>query len=146
MFNNKNSNKRAVSNSTNNSTPNINIISEGTKVKGNMNSNSDIRIAGTIEGEALSKGKLIVTSTGNIKGDVKSAEADIAGRLEGEVRVTNRLILRSSAVIDGNIYTKSLLVEEGAQINGACRMGTDPNVQAFKNEKEKQEQAKAKTA
>ncbi len=146
MFNQKKTNQKTVANSTNNSTPTINIISEGTKVNGNINSNSDIRIAGTIEGEAVSKGKLILTSSGRIKGDVKSAEADIAGRLEGEVRISEKLILRNSAVVDGNIYTKSLLVEEGAKINGACRMGTDANIQALKSDDSKSESSKVKTA
>ncbi|MFN1833672.1 polymer-forming cytoskeletal protein [Balneola sp. MJW-20] len=111
--------------SMNNQTPMVNIISEGTKLKGNINSQNDIRVAGTIDGEAHSKGKLIVTSNGKIKGNVNSTDADIAGKVEGEVRVTNKLILRENAVIDGNIYTKSLVVEEGGEINGSCRMGTD---------------------
>ncbi|MEX0649234.1 MAG: polymer-forming cytoskeletal protein [Balneolaceae bacterium] len=105
--------------------PSLNMISEGSKIKGTINSQNDIRVAGRIDGEAISKGKLIVTSSGVIEGNVKSAEADIAGKVEGELRVTNKLILRQSAVIDGDIHTKTLIVEEGAQMNGACRMGAD---------------------
>lgn len=115
-------------------------------MNGNIHSNSDIRVAGTIEGEALSKGKLIVTASGRIKGDVTSSDADVAGRLEGEVRISNRLILRKSAIVDGNIYTKSLLVEEGAQINGACRMGADTPVQPMSKTNNGLEKAPAKTA
>lgn len=119
-----NSNKtgRKVSN-TQNTSPAVNIISEGTKLKGNLNAQSDIRIGGFVDGEALSKGKLIITGKGKVAGNVTSADADIAGRVEGEVRVSNKLILRQNAIVDGNIYTKTLIVEEGAQINGACRMG-----------------------
>ena len=106
-------------------TPAVNILSEGTKLKGDLNSQTDIRIAGFIDGEAVSKGKLIVTGNGKIVGNITSADADIAGRVEGEVKVSNKLTLRESAVIDGNIYTKTLIVEEGAQINGSCRMGSD---------------------
>ncbi|HET8864590.1 MAG TPA: polymer-forming cytoskeletal protein [Gracilimonas sp.] len=105
--------------------PAVNIISEGTKLKGNLNSQTDIRIAGHVDGEAASKGKLIVTENGKIVGNLKSVEADIAGRVEGEVKVSNKLTLRKSAIIDGDIYTKTLIVEEGAQINGSCRMGSD---------------------
>lgn len=110
---------------TNNHTPAVNILSEGTKLKGDLNSQTDIRIAGTVDGEAVSKGKLIVTGNGKIIGNMTSADADIAGKVEGEVKVSNKLTLRASAVIDGNIYTKTLIVEEGAQINGSCRMGSD---------------------
>lgn len=106
-----------------NTSPSVNIISEGSKLKGNLHTASDIRISGMIDGEAVSKGKLIITDKGKVTGNVTSSDADIAGRVEGEVKVSNRLILRKNAIVDGNIYTKTLIVEEGAQINGACRMG-----------------------
>lgn len=124
MLNSKKTTDNTVSENTNH-TPAVNILSEGTKLKGDLNSQTDIRIAGTVNGEATSKGKLIVTGNGKIIGNITSADADIAGKVEGEVKVSNKLTLRSSAIIDGNIYTKTLIVEEGAQINGSCRMGSD---------------------
>ncbi len=119
-----NSNKPGPKVSTQqNTSPSVNIISEGTKLKGNLHAIADIRIGGTVDGEAISKGKLIITDKGKVIGNVTSSDADIAGRVEGEVKVSNKLILRKDAIVDGNIYTKTLIVEEGAQINGACRMG-----------------------
>lgn len=126
MLNSKKSkNNNNVSNNNAGSSPTVNILSEGTTLKGDLKSQTDIRIAGTIEGEAMSKGKLIVTGNGKIVGNITSADADIAGRIEGEVKVSSKLTLRETAIIDGNIYTKTLIVEEGAQINGSCRMGSD---------------------
>lgn len=124
MFN-SNKTNTIVSNTTTKQSPSVNIISEGTKLKGNIHSASDIRISGSVHGEATSKGKLIITENGTIKGNVSSSEADVAGKVEGDVRVSSKLVLRQSAVIDGNIYTKTLIVEEGAQINGTCKMGAD---------------------
>lgn len=123
MLNSK-KNTNNVSNHSNHS-PAVNILSEGSKLKGDLNSQTDIRIAGTVEGEASSKGKIIVTGNGKVVGDITSSEADIAGRVEGKLKVSSKLTLRESAIIDGDIYTKTLVVEEGAQINGACRMGSD---------------------
>lgn len=125
MFNNNNRKKSSAkvnTNSTGNNLPSINMISEGTKLKGTLNTKNDIRIAGELEGEAKAQGKLIVSSTGKVDGDIEAVDADIAGHLKGEIHVSNKLVLRQSAVVDGDIYTKSLLVEEGAQVNGACRM------------------------
>lgn len=123
MFNNKND--KTVSKTATNQSPTLNMVSEGTTLEGTLNSQNDIRIAGKLKGEGITKGKLIVTSSGVVQGDVKVADADVAGKIEGTIRVSNKLNLRSSAVIDGDIYTKSLLVEEGAQINGTCHMGSD---------------------
>lgn len=105
--------------------PSVNIISEGTNLKGDVRAEADIRVAGMVEGEAISKGKLIITVSGKIKGNVTSKEADIAGKIEGQVKVSNKLTLRENAVVDGDIYVKTLIVEEGAQINGSCRMGSE---------------------
>ncbi len=112
-------------NGSSSQSPALNMISEGTKLKGTINSQNDIRIAGKAEGEVISKGKLIVTSSGVIEGNVKAADADVAGKVEGELHVTNKLILRQSAIIDGDIFTKTLIIEEGAQMNGSCKMGAD---------------------
>lgn len=108
-----------------NHTPSLTMISEGTSLNGTINTENDIRIAGKTDGELTSKGKLIVTSSGVVEGDIHVTDADIAGKVEGELRVSNKLTLRQSAVIEGDIYTKTLIVEEGAEMVGACRMGTD---------------------
>ncbi len=144
-----NSNKPGIKVSNQqNTSPSVNIISEGTKLKGNLHAKADIRIGGTVDGEAISKGKLIITDKGRVVGNVTSSDADIAGRVEGEVRVSNRLVLRKDAIIDGNIYTKTLIVEEGAQINGACRMGEESKTlsQASDADFEKGTHLKAKAA
>jgi len=144
MFNSKKTNK-TVSNQTNQS-PSVNIISEGTKLKGNLHSNSDIRVSGTVIGEAISKGKVIITGHGEVKGNVTSSDADIAGKVEGDVKVNSKLVLRKDAVVDGNIYTKSLVVEEGAQINGTCKMGADVKNLSQHNDADYAEETKVKGA
>lgn len=123
MFNKKEEQKTV--NGSKNESPSLNMLSEGTKFNGTINTQNDIRIAGNTDGELISKGKLIVTSSGMVEGEVKAAEADIAGKVDGEIHVTNKLVLRQSAVVDGDIYTKTLIVEEGAEMNGACRMGSE---------------------
>lgn len=131
MFNSNNSSKstsKSGAGTPGNNLPSVNMISEGTNLKGNLSTKNDIRIAGSLEGEANATGKLIITSTGKVTGDVQAEDADIAGTLDGEIYVKNKLVLRQSAVIDGDIHTKTLLVEEGAQINGTCHMGEDMKI------------------
>lgn len=98
------------------------MISEGTTMKGTINSQSDIRIAGAIEGEVISKGKVIISSTALIEGNISSIDADIAGKVKGMVKIAGKIILRQSAQISGDIFSKSLIVEEGALISGNLRM------------------------
>ena len=107
-----------------NQSPSLNMISEGTTLTGKIETQNDIRIAGKTDGEVSSKGKLIVTSSGVLEGGINAQDADIAGKVEGELRISNKLTLRQSAVVNGDIYTKTLIVEEGAEMNGACNMGS----------------------
>ena len=104
--------------------PNINMISQGTEITGTLKTNTDIRISGKLDGTIESLGKVIISTGGLITGDVKGKEADVAGTINGELIVSERLILRQSAIVKGDISTKSLLVEEGARFDGACKMTT----------------------
>lgn len=119
---NSNPHKSAMKNDTPGQ-PNINIISAGSVLTGTLKSKSDLRISGTVEGEVNAESKCIVSESGLIKGDMIAKEADIAGTIDGEIKVTNRLVLRSSAKVIGDIQTKVLMVEEGAHIDGSCKMG-----------------------
>jgi cytoskeletal protein CcmA (bactofilin family) len=110
------------SNKSGNNLPSVNMISEGTTLKGTIDTKNDVRIAGTLDGEAKAEGKIIVSSSGQVDGNIEASDADIAGNIDGEVRVTNKLILRKSAVVEGDIYTKTILAEEGSQINGSFHM------------------------
>ncbi|MEX0681336.1 MAG: polymer-forming cytoskeletal protein [Balneolales bacterium] len=102
--------------------PNINIISAGTVLSGTLQSKSDLRISGTIDGHVHAESKCVLSESGLLKGDLATKDADIAGTVEGEILISNRLILRSTAKVTGDIKTKILMVEEGASIDGACKM------------------------
>lgn len=129
MFNNKPNNPKNNVNGTTQKSPSLNMISEGTKIKGTIKSQNDIRVAGRVEGEVICKGKIIVSSSAHIDGNISSVEADVAGKVEGTVKVSDKLTLRQTAVVGGDIFTQILIVEEGAQLNGNCRMGSqDTNI------------------
>ena len=134
MFNNnKKSNETMSSNKSGKNLPSVNMISEGTDLKGTLTTKNDVRIAGKLDGEAKAEGKIIVSSTGQVDGNIEAEDADIAGKIDGEVRVTNKLILRKSATIEGDIYTKTILAEEGSQINGSFYMGENIKQEMKKN-------------
>lgn len=109
-------------NNRNDNLSSVNMVSEGTQIIGKLVTQSDIRIAGTVDGEAKVEGKIIIASSGHVEGNVNATNADIAGRVEGEVHVESKLTLRQSAVVECDIYTQSLVVEEGATFNGECHM------------------------
>ena len=106
----------------------LNSLVGGTLVEGTINSESDIRIDGTIKGELNCKSKVIIGPSGAIEGTVKCANAVIEGRYSGSLNVTNLLHIKETAQVSGDIVTGKLIVQEGAVFNVNCKMsGTAPS-------------------
>ena len=103
--------------------PNVNIIAEGTHIEGILTAESDLRISGRVKGKLQINGCCIVASEGGVEGEIESAHAKIAGHVEGSIVASERVFLSSSAVVEGTIQTSRLIVEEGATFNGECQMG-----------------------
>jgi cytoskeletal protein CcmA (bactofilin family) len=102
----------------------INIIGKGTSIIGNLNSDGDIRIDGSLEGNIKASGKVLIGKTGNVKGDVFCSTLDISGNVTGKVNVSDILSLKASANISGEINTQKITIEPGAVFNGTCKMGS----------------------
>lgn len=85
------------------------IITEGTSIKGNMESTGSLDIRGVIDGNVQCNGKLVVTGT--INGNSTSSEffAD-AAKIEGEVVSTGTVKIGLGSVVIGNISATSAVI------------------------------------
>ena len=101
----------------------VNLIGTGTKIKGNIQSEGDIRIDGTLIGTITSKGKVVVGSTGTVEGEIICANADISGTVKIKITVSDVLLLKPTAKLTGDIITSKLAIESGATFSGTCSMG-----------------------
>ena len=99
-----------------------NVLAAGTTLTGKIETESDFRLDGHIEGEIVCKGKIVIGPKGSVKGNITSVNAEIFGNIDGSVRVRERLILKSSADIKGDIFIQTLEIEPGAKLNGSCTM------------------------
>ncbi len=100
-----------------------NMIGSGTKITGNIETNGDIRIDGEIEGNIISKGKVVVGPNGKVSGEVNCSNAELSGYLNGQINVSELLSLKSSSKLMGDIKTEKLSIEPGAIFTGKCEMG-----------------------
>ena len=126
----------------------ISLISANTKIVGEVHSDSDIRIDGTIDGNIHSKAKVVLGTRAQLKGNIVCQNADISCTTSGNIYVENLLKLNSTANIKGDIFTRKLVVESGAVFIGRCEMGDQkinhevPEVKTFKNTEVFSEQEK----
>jgi cytoskeletal protein CcmA (bactofilin family) len=100
----------------------LSIISAGMIVTGNIESTGVVKVEGRIEGSIRGARQVLLGRQGEVKGDIHAQEAVIGGRVEGMVRTSDRVEVQGSATVTGDIHTKTIIVLEGAQINGHVRM------------------------
>lgn len=99
-----------------------NTIAKGSTVTGDIISDGDFRIEGTIQGNVKTPGKVVLGRTGIIKGTLTSANADIEGKFSGKLILTDTLSLKSTAYVEGEVEVAKLAVEPGATFNATCVM------------------------
>lgn len=100
----------------------LNVIVEGSKITGDFIAESNLRIDGQIHGNVTCSSKVVIGTTGYIKGNLICVDADIEGKIDGQLKIENLLSLRSHANIVGEITTAKIQIEEGAQFSGQCKM------------------------
>jgi cytoskeletal protein CcmA (bactofilin family) len=105
----------------------INIISEGTKIKGDIIANGDIRIDGELMGNISAKGRLVIGPKGKIEGQINCNNIEISGIIKGKVTAIELLNMKATSQITGDIVVGKLSVEPGSMFSGSCVMnGTKP--------------------
>jgi cytoskeletal protein CcmA (bactofilin family) len=104
------------------------LISAGTVLHGDVNSENDLRIDGTIFGNVNCTAKIVVGPSGMIEGNINGLQADITGKVVGNIAVSETIQLRTKSFVQGNITGATLQVESSAVFNGQCQMGVVANV------------------
>jgi cytoskeletal protein CcmA (bactofilin family) len=108
------------------------IIGESVFVKGNFESNGNIIINGSLEGDIKTKGAVLVGEKSKISANISAEEMIVKGRIDGNLVISNYLSIGSSATIIGNIECSQISIEKGAEIKGDLLVSG----QANKNKKE----------
>lgn len=114
---------KGMAKNSNSENPSVNIIGAGTVIEGDITTNGDMRIDGSLTGSINVKGKLVVGPSGMIEGEIICQNADISGAIKGKIGVAELLALKSSSKLTGDIITNKIAIEPGATFSGSCSMG-----------------------
>ena len=105
----------------------FNFIINSTIIEGNVISETNFRIDGTIKGNVMVKGKLIIGETGRVEGDITCHSAEISGTVIGKVQTEDLLSLKSNSNVKGELYVGKLSIEPNAKFNGTSKMKEEPS-------------------
>jgi len=82
-----------------------------------------VRVNGHVAGTVYSKtGTLIVDTCARVDARVDVGVAIISGTVKGDIIARERVELGPTSKIYGNIWTRSLVIKDGAIFEGVCRM------------------------
>ncbi|MCW1953617.1 MAG: polymer-forming cytoskeletal protein [Flavobacteriia bacterium] len=99
-----------------------NRIEANTHITGDISSEADFRIDGSLKGDLSTTGKVVIGASGKIEGHISCLQADIAGVFSGELEVSELLSLQETAKVEGTIYTNKIAISPGAVFNAQCSM------------------------
>ena len=99
------------------------FIDQGSEFEGKLSFKDTVRIDGRFRGEISSENTLIVGESGDIEAKIHSRTVAVSGNVLGDVTATLKVVVHKTGRIEGNIETESLVIEEGAVINGVIKMG-----------------------
>lgn len=99
----------------------LTIVAAGTVIAGDISRPGALKVEGRSTGGTEGP-PVMLAREGSIRGDVTADEVVVGGVIDGNVSATDRLELQTTAAINGDIATKSIVVMEGARINGGVRM------------------------
>src|SRR5882762_643369 len=98
------------------------LIGAGTSMKGDITSNGDLRIDGSLVGNIHCSAKVVIGANGVVQGDIMGQQADIMGKVTGTIKVKDLLQLKGGSIVNGNLQAAKLQIEPTANFNGECHM------------------------
>lgn len=101
----------------------LNRLVSGTKLTGDLVTNSSLRVDGEINGDVKCDGRLVVGEEGVINGDISATEVELDGTVSGIINAEVILTLHQTAIVKGDIRTERLVIEDGAKIEGKIYSG-----------------------
>lgn len=100
------------------------IIGKTLLIKGELVSDEEVLIEGTIEGHLNIKHRVIVGKNGVVNADINANEVVIKGTVNGNVKGQFKVEIVPEGVLNGNIISQRVVLAEGAVFKGNIDMTT----------------------
>ncbi|MEQ8285400.1 polymer-forming cytoskeletal protein [Thalassospira sp.] len=97
----------------------LSVINADLRVTGDLISESDVQVDGTVNGDIRTR-NLTIGQSGEVRGEIIADKIRICGAVIGQVRARDVSLAETARMI-GDILHESLSIEPGAHIEGHCR-------------------------
>ncbi|MCB0346652.1 MAG: polymer-forming cytoskeletal protein [Bdellovibrionales bacterium] len=105
------------------------LIGNECRISGRLSLVGEAVIDGTVDGEIVSSGTLIIGESGVVDAKISGKVVRIHGRVVGNVECSERLELRAGSRVYGNLRCSNIIIEDGANFEGYSSMDEQPRSQ-----------------
>jgi len=98
------------------------VIGAGITIEGEVVSDEDVVVEGTIRGKLSAKEAVTVTGSGVLEADVEGSSLAVAGSITGNISAGDRVHLQPGAKVIGNVRAARITIADGAQFKGNVDM------------------------
>ncbi len=98
------------------------FVDAGCTIRGELEFQSSFRLDGRLEGAVRSRSELVIGEGGVLEGEVEVARCLVGGEVRGTIRASDQVILHASAKVWADIHAPTLVMEDGAFLEGRVNM------------------------
>ena len=104
------------------STASDTVIAASVRIKGNLESDNDIAVDGTLDGNIKAGGNITIGVNAIIKGSLSGANITIGGQVFGNIKASGETVITESGRVEGDLVCSSLGISPGAIFLGLSKM------------------------
>jgi cytoskeletal protein CcmA (bactofilin family) len=98
------------------------VIGNGITIEGEVTSEEDVIVQGTVRGKLSAKDGVVVEPGGVVDADIVGGGMSIAGAVTGNIQSNERVDLQPGARVVGNVRATRITIADGAQFKGNVDM------------------------
>jgi cytoskeletal protein CcmA (bactofilin family) len=110
------------------------VLADDLHITGTITFKSSLMIKGSLDGEIVSEGLLVVGPTAKINATIGTRKLITYGEIQGNVTAREQVVLKANAIHTGNITTPDIIVESRSLFNGSCIMQRGTIAESAQNE------------
>lgn len=94
------------------------VVSRGTRVRGDLESDSPVYIQGVLEGDCQTSAHCLVHEGARVLGNVSASALVVAGEVEAGLIVAEKVEIRATARVIATIRARVIAINDGAFYEG----------------------------
>lgn len=98
------------------------LIGENTEIVGDIKVEGSLKIDGRLRGNIEATGDVILSETGEVKGNITCQNIIVSGLVEGDIETREQFTITATATVKGDVTTHGFIVDVGSKFVGNCKI------------------------